>query len=178
MHVALPPALLCRSNCRARLQQHNSRRRKVTAIGQELRQGRYGGQQDSILSLPTLPGDGQPWQWPGWPSGPAGPSLLPLSVSNGSLSGLDAIDASGGASGGLPPLPGLSLPLPLPPLPQPGVPPPPDFASTLSGSGPAYGSAFAAAAGSLAGQSMGPAPLTGKDWARTGQGLGKDCGLC
>jgi hypothetical protein len=159
-------------NCRARLQQHNSRRRKVSAIGQELRHTRYNSQQDAGMGMPGLPGEGQPWQWGSWQGAPAGAPLLPLSISNGSLSGLEAIGASGGASGGLPPLPGLSLPLP--PLPQPGVAPPPALASAVSGSGPVYASAFGAAAGSLAGQAMAQAPLTGElrlweggmDWPR------------
>ncbi|PRW20813.1 Receptor of activated kinase C component of 40S small ribosomal subunit isoform A [Chlorella sorokiniana] len=152
-------------NCRARLQQHNSRRRKVSAIGQELRHTRYNSQQDAGMGMPGLPGEGQPWQWGSWQGAPAGAPLLPLSISNGSLSGLEAIGASGGASGGLPPLPGLSLPLP--PLPQPGVAPPPALASAVSGSGPVYASAFGAAAGSLAGQAMAQAPLTGskRDYA-------------
>lgn len=123
----------------------------MTAIGQELRQGRYNSQQDGGMALPGLPAAEGQWQWPAWQGGSAAAPLLPLSLSNGSLSGLDAMGASG-LSGGLPPLPGLSLPLP--PLPA--------LASGVSGSGPAYASTFGPATGSLGGHAPAQAPLTGK----------------
>lgn len=145
----------------------------MTAIGQELRQGRYNSQQDGGMVLPGLPGPEGQWQGPAWQGGPAAAPLLPLSLSNGSLSGLDAMGASG-LSGGLPPLPGLSLPLP--PLPQPGAAPLPALASGVSGSEPAYASTFGPATGSLSGHAAAQAPLTGKP-GRSVEGVtsGIDC---
>ena len=102
----LPPHPPARSNCRARLQQHNSRRRKaLPAVGPALRDAKRsrGGGVWNFPALPSVaPSTALPW-----------PAALGL-------------QAGGSAAVPLPPLPGLALPLPslprglsvpLPPLP-------------------------------------------------------------
>ena len=60
-HIAPPPsrpprpALPCCSNCRARLQQHNSRRRKVFAMSYELRTNRFVQQDNQLVDPADLP---------------------------------------------------------------------------------------------------------------------------
>ena len=76
----MPP---CRSNCRARLQQHSSRRRKVAALSQQLRLDSHVQHEHGLSSPPLLP----------LPTGRL-PPRPPL------------------GEGAPPPLPGLSLPLP------------------------------------------------------------------
>ncbi|KAL4451581.1 hypothetical protein ABPG75_007243 [Micractinium tetrahymenae] len=100
-------------NCRARLQQHNSRRRKVFAMSQELKRNRFV-KPDSCLIDPAL-GDAEAMAAAlaasgAW--GPLPPLPLPAASHGGAPLPFPALAGDGGAPfAGLPALP---LPLPVP----------------------------------------------------------------